>query len=34
MICQVFFAHHEQDIVMFDVPPPLQSLRMDEFKKT
>jgi len=28
------FAHHEQDIVMFDVPAPLQSRGMDEYKKT
>ena len=27
-------AHHEQDIVMFDVPPPLQSQGMDEYRKT
>ena len=27
-------AHHEQDIVMFDVPPPLQSRGMDEYEKT
>jgi uncharacterized protein (TIGR02246 family) len=27
-------AHHEQDIVMFDVPSPLQSRGMDEYKKT
>jgi ketosteroid isomerase-like protein len=27
-------AHHEQNIVMFDVPPPLQSRGMDEYKKT
>jgi ketosteroid isomerase-like protein len=27
-------AHHEWDIVMFDVPPPLQSRGMDEYKKT
>ena len=27
-------AHHEQDIVMFDVPPPLQSRGMDEYKRT
>ena len=27
-------AHHEQDIVMFDVPPPLQSRGMDEYKAT
>ena len=27
-------AHHEQDIVMFDLPPPLQSRGMDEYKKT
>jgi len=27
-------AHHEQHIVMFDVPPPLQSRGMDEYKKT
>jgi len=27
-------AHHDQDIVMFDVPPPLQSRGMDEYKKT
>jgi len=28
------FAHHEQDIVMFDVPPPLQSRGMGEYKET
>jgi ketosteroid isomerase-like protein len=27
-------AHHEQNIVMFDVPPPLQSRGMDEYRKT
>jgi ketosteroid isomerase-like protein len=27
-------AHHEQGIVMFDVPPPLQARGMDEYKKT
>jgi ketosteroid isomerase-like protein len=27
-------AHHQQDIVMFDVPPPLQSRGIDEYKKT
>jgi ketosteroid isomerase-like protein len=27
-------AHHEQDIVMFDLPPPLQLRGMDEYKKT
>jgi len=27
-------AHHDPDIVMFDVPPPLQSRGMDEYKKT
>jgi uncharacterized protein (TIGR02246 family) len=27
-------AHHDEDIVMFDVPPPLQSQGMDEYKKT
>jgi ketosteroid isomerase-like protein len=27
-------AHHEQDIVMFDVPQPLQSRGMDEYRKT
>jgi uncharacterized protein (TIGR02246 family) len=27
-------AHHERDIVMFDVPPPLQSRGMDAYKKT
>ncbi len=27
-------AHHEPNIVMFDVPPPLQSKGMDEYKKT
>jgi uncharacterized protein (TIGR02246 family) len=27
-------AHHEQDIVMFDVPPPLQSRGMAEYKTT
>src|ERR1700730_5479756 len=27
-------AHHDQDIVMFDIPPPLQSRGLDEYKKT
>src|SRR5258708_26825456 len=27
-------AHHEHDIVMFDVPPPPQSRGMDAYKKT
>jgi ketosteroid isomerase-like protein len=27
-------AHHDRDIVMFDVPPPLQSRGMDEYRKT
>ncbi|UGY13898.1 YybH family protein [Bradyrhizobium septentrionale] len=27
-------AHHDQDIVMFDVPPPLQSRGLDEYRKT
>jgi uncharacterized protein (TIGR02246 family) len=27
-------AHHAQDIVMFDVPPPLQSRGMDAYRKT
>jgi ketosteroid isomerase-like protein len=27
-------AHHEQDIVMFDVPPPLQSRGIEEYRKT
>jgi uncharacterized protein (TIGR02246 family) len=27
-------AQHERDIVMFDVPPPLQSRGMDEYRKT
>jgi ketosteroid isomerase-like protein len=27
-------AHHEQNIVMFDVPPPLQSRGMDEYRKS
>ena len=27
-------AHHEQDIVMFDVAPPLQSRGVVEYKKT
>jgi ketosteroid isomerase-like protein len=27
-------AHHEQDIVMFDVPPPLQSRGIDAYRKT
>src|SRR4051794_36150033 len=30
----VFLPHHEQDVVMFDVPPPLQSRGIDEYKKT
>ncbi|MEN3351768.1 MAG: hypothetical protein V7632_5403 [Bradyrhizobium sp.] len=27
-------ARHDQDIVMFDVPPPLQSRGLDEYRKT
>src|ERR1700744_2657865 len=27
-------AHHEHDIVMFDVPPPLQSRGMNEYQET
>jgi ketosteroid isomerase-like protein len=27
-------AHHEQDIVMFDVPLPLQSRGLDDYRKT
>jgi ketosteroid isomerase-like protein len=27
-------AHHSRDISMFDLPPPLQSRGMDEYKKT
>lgn len=27
-------AHHSQDIVMFDVPPPLQSTGLDAYRKT
>jgi ketosteroid isomerase-like protein len=27
-------AHHEQDMVMFDVPPPLQSRGIDEYEET
>lgn len=27
-------AHHSGDIVMFDVPMPVQSLGMEEYKKT
>src|SRR5580698_6808754 len=27
-------AHHDNDIVMFDVPPPLQSRGLAEYKKT
>jgi uncharacterized protein (TIGR02246 family) len=27
-------AHHAQDIVMFDIPPPLRSKGMDEYKQT
>ena len=27
-------AHHDQDIVMFDLPPPLQSKGIEEYKKT
>ena len=27
-------AHHDQSIVMFDVPPPFQSRGLDEYKKT
>jgi uncharacterized protein (TIGR02246 family) len=27
-------AHHAPDLVMFDVPPPLQARGMDEYKQT
>jgi ketosteroid isomerase-like protein len=27
-------AHHDRNIVMFDVPPPLQSRGLDEYRKT
>ena len=27
-------AHHQPDIVMFDVPPPLQSRGLDAYRKT
>ena len=27
-------AHHDQGIVMFDVPPPFQSRGLDEYRKT
>jgi ketosteroid isomerase-like protein len=27
-------AHHAQDVVMFDLPPPLQAKGMEEYKKT
>jgi ketosteroid isomerase-like protein len=27
-------AHHDDDIIMFDVPPPLQSRGLVEYKKT
>jgi uncharacterized protein (TIGR02246 family) len=27
-------AHHAQDIVMFDLPPPLQVKGMEDYKKT
>ena len=27
-------AHHDEDIVMFDVPPPFQSRGMDAYRKT
>lgn len=26
--------HHSHDVVMFDVPPPLQSTGLDEYRKT
>jgi len=27
-------AHHSSDIVMFDVPPPFQSVGIDAYRKT
>jgi ketosteroid isomerase-like protein len=27
-------AHHDRDLMMFDLPPPLQSRGMDEYKQT
>jgi uncharacterized protein (TIGR02246 family) len=27
-------AHHDEDIVMFDVPPPMQSRGLEEYRKT
>ena len=34
MICRPYWRHHDDDIVMFDVPPPLQSRGLMEYKKT
>src|ERR1700730_3364494 len=34
LVFPAILAHHEQNIVMFDVPPPLQSRGMDEYRKT
>jgi hypothetical protein len=34
MTCQHILAHHEQNIMMFDLPPPLQAKGMGKYKKT
>jgi uncharacterized protein (TIGR02246 family) len=31
---EAILAHHSNDIVMFDVPPPFQSVGIDEYRKT
>ncbi|MGC1295983.1 MAG: hypothetical protein WA869_13195, partial [Alloacidobacterium sp.] len=34
MIWPAILAHRDDDIIMFDVPPPLQSRGLAEYKKT
>ena len=34
MTCGPNLAHHDEDIVMFDVPPPMHSRGLAEYKKT
>ena len=34
MTYRPYWPHHDEDIAMFDVPPPLQSRGLAEYKKT
>jgi ketosteroid isomerase-like protein len=34
VVLPAILAHHDEDIVMFNIPPPLQSRGLAEYKKT